>query len=101
MSRLVAIADAHLGRAHYQAVDPNGLNQREVDFAAAWHRAVEAALGLDPDAVLVLGDLFDAPRPTYRAFREGARGRRTGRQGPAPRPAQGQGPPPRPGARRR
>jgi DNA repair protein SbcD/Mre11 len=77
MSRLVAIADAHLGRAHYQAVDPGGLNQREVDFAASWHRAVEAALGLDPDAVLVLGDLFDAPRPTYRAFREGARGLRT------------------------
>ena len=42
---------------------PNGLNQREVDFAASWHRAVEAALGLDPDAVLVLGDLFDAPGP--------------------------------------
>jgi DNA repair protein SbcD/Mre11 len=77
VSRLVAIADAHLGRAHYQAVDPGGLNQREVDFAASWHRAVEAALGLDPDAVLVLGDLFDAPRPTYRAFREGARGLRT------------------------
>jgi DNA repair protein SbcD/Mre11 len=76
MSRLVAIADAHLGRAHYQAVDPNGLNQREADFTAAWHRAVEAALGLDPDGVLVLGDLFDAPRPTYRAFREGARGLR-------------------------
>src|SRR4029453_10900661 len=71
------IADAHLGRAHYQAVDAGGLNQREVDFAASWHRAVEAALGLDPDAVLVLGDLFDAPRPTYRAFREGARGLRT------------------------
>src|ERR671920_635068 len=51
MAKLVAIADAHLGRAHYQAVDPN--------------------------AVLVLGDLFDAPRPTYRAFREGARGLRT------------------------
>ena len=77
MARIVAISDAHLGRAHYQAVDPNGLNQREVDFAASWHRAVEAALGLDPDAVLVLGDLFDAPRPTYRAFREGARGLRT------------------------
>jgi len=77
MARIVAIADAHLGRAHYQAVDSNGLNQREADFSAAWHRAVEAAIGLDPDAVLVLGDLFDAPRPTYRAFREGARGLRT------------------------
>ena len=42
---------------------PGGLNQREVDFAASWHRAVEAALGLDPDAVLVLGDLFDALGP--------------------------------------
>jgi DNA repair exonuclease SbcCD nuclease subunit len=76
LSRLVAIADAHLGRAHYQAVDEAGLNQREADFAAAWHRAVQAALDLDPDAVLLLGDLFDAPRPTYRAFREGARGLR-------------------------
>src|SRR4029453_459477 len=70
------IADAHLGRAHYQAVDAGGLNQREVDFAASWHRAVEAALGLDPDAGLVLGGLFDAPPPTRRAFREGARGLR-------------------------
>jgi DNA repair protein SbcD/Mre11 len=74
--RVIAISDAHLGRSHYQAVDEHGLNQREADFTAAWHRAVEAALGLDPDAVLVLGDLFDAPRPTYRAFREGAKGLR-------------------------
>jgi DNA repair exonuclease SbcCD nuclease subunit len=76
MARLVAIADAHLGRAHYQAVDEQGLNQREADFTAAWHRSVQAALDLNPDAVLLLGDLFDAPRPTYRAFREGARGLR-------------------------
>ncbi len=76
MPTLVAIADAHLGRSHYHTVDERGLNQREADFAAAWHRAVEAALALDPDAVLVLGDLFDAPRPTYRAFREGASGLR-------------------------
>jgi DNA repair exonuclease SbcCD nuclease subunit len=76
MARLVAIADAHLGRAHYHAVNEQGLNQREADFAASWHRAVDAALALDPDAVLVLGDLFDIPRPSYRAFREGAKGLR-------------------------
>src|SRR6266498_2488595 len=76
MTRIVAIADAHLGRAHHHSVDEHGINQREADFAASWHRAVDAALGLDPDAVLVLGDLFDAPRPTYRAFREGAKGLR-------------------------
>jgi DNA repair protein SbcD/Mre11 len=76
MARVVAISDAHLGRAHYQAVDERGLNQREADFTAAWHRSVQAALDLNPDAVLLLGDLFDAPRPTYRAFREGARGLR-------------------------
>src|SRR5919201_6050139 len=73
---VLGLADARLGRSHYQAVDEHGLNQREADFTADWHRAVEAALGLDPDAVLVLGDLFDAPRPTYRAFREGAKGLR-------------------------
>ena len=44
VSRLVAIADAHLGRAHYQAVDSGGLNQREVDFRRL-HRAVEPAPG--------------------------------------------------------
>jgi len=77
MARIVAISDAHLGRTHYQSVNERGLNQREADFAESWHRAVAAALDLDPDAVLVLGDLFDAPRPTYRAFREGARGLRT------------------------
>jgi exonuclease SbcD len=76
MSSVVAISDAHLGRAHYHAVDEAGINQREADVAAAWHRAVAAALALEPDAVLVLGDLFDSPRPSYRAFREGARGLR-------------------------
>ncbi len=76
MSRIVAISDAHLGRAHYHAVNEQGLNQREADFVASWHRAVDAALALDPDGLLVLGDLFDIPRPSYRAFREGARGLR-------------------------
>ncbi|HZD38782.1 MAG TPA: metallophosphoesterase [Actinomycetes bacterium] len=76
MARIVAIADAHLGCAHYHAVNEQGLNQREADFAASWHRAVEAALALDPDGVLLLGDLFDIPRPSYRAFREGQRGLR-------------------------
>ncbi|HKE98739.1 MAG TPA: metallophosphoesterase [Actinomycetes bacterium] len=76
MPRIVAISDAHLGRSHYHAVDEAGINQREADVAAAWHRAVAAALALDPDGVLVLGDLFDSPRPSYRAFREGARGLR-------------------------
>jgi DNA repair exonuclease SbcCD nuclease subunit len=76
MTRLVAIADAHLGCAHYHAVNEQGLNQREADFAASWHRALEAALALDPDGVLLLGDLFDNPRPSYRAFREGQRGLR-------------------------
>jgi exonuclease SbcD len=76
MARIVAISDAHLGRNHYHAVDETGINQREADIAAAWHRAVDAALGLDPDAILVLGDLFDTARPSYRAFREGAKGLR-------------------------
>jgi DNA repair exonuclease SbcCD nuclease subunit len=77
MPRIVAISDAHLGRTHYHAVDETGVNQREADIAAAWHRAVAAALALDPDGVLILGDLFDTPRPSYRAFREGAKGLRT------------------------
>jgi DNA repair protein SbcD/Mre11 len=84
MARIIAISDAHLGRSHYHAVNEAGINQREADIAAAWHRCVDAALKLNPDAILVLGDLFDSPRPSYRAFREGARGLRTLHAGGVP-----------------
>lgn len=69
MARLAALGDAHLGRQYYSRTTPEGANQREVDFERSFEAAVDLALSLAPDVVLLLGDVFDHPRPGYRAFR--------------------------------
>lgn len=69
MPRVVALGDAHLGRQYYSRTTPDGANQRERDFEVAFEAAVDVALSLEPDVVFLLGDLFDHPRPGYRAFR--------------------------------
>ena len=51
LSRLVALGDAHLGRAYYQVVDPNGVNQRELDFEESC-TGPSSPPWPDPDAVL-------------------------------------------------
>jgi DNA repair exonuclease SbcCD nuclease subunit len=69
MSLVVALGDAHLGRQYYSRTTPSGVNQREADFEEAFTAAVDLALSLHPDVVLWLGDIFDHPRPGYRAYR--------------------------------
>ena len=69
MSLVVALGDAHLGRQYYSRTTPSGVNQREADFEEAFTAAVDLALSLQPDVVLWLGDIFDHPRPGYRAYR--------------------------------
>ncbi len=69
MARLVAFGDAHLGRTHLAHLrDEAGRNLREEDFLRSFDWAVERALELEPDGVLLLGDLFDHARPSYRSF---------------------------------
>lgn len=69
MARVAAIGDAHLGRSYLPRITPEGVNQREHDFEESFEAAVELALSLAPDAIVWLGDIFDAPRPTYRSYR--------------------------------
>lgn len=69
MPRVVALGDAHLGRQYYAKTTPEGANQREADFEDSFAAAVDVALSLQPDVVVWLGDIFDHPRPGYRAFR--------------------------------
>ncbi|HKN88922.1 MAG TPA: metallophosphoesterase, partial [Acidimicrobiia bacterium] len=69
MARVVALGDAHLGRQYYSRTTADGANQREHDFEQAFEAAVDLALSLEPDVMLWLGDVFDHPRPGYRAFR--------------------------------
>jgi DNA repair exonuclease SbcCD nuclease subunit len=69
VARLVALGDAHLGRQYYARTTPDGVNQRERDFEESFLAAVDLALSLEPDGLVWLGDVFDQPRPGYRAYR--------------------------------
>ena len=69
MARVVALGDAHLGRQYYSRTTPDGANQRERDFEESFEAAVDLTLSLEPEVVLWLGDVFDHPRPGYRAYR--------------------------------
>lgn len=69
MARLVAFGDCHLGRTHLaHQRDDQGRNLREEDFLRSFDWAVEETLRQEPDGVLLLGDLFDHARPSYRVF---------------------------------
>lgn len=58
------ISDTHLGYARYSKLEPtSNRNQREVDVARAYERAVDAILERDVDLVIHSGDVFDTIRP--------------------------------------
>jgi DNA repair protein SbcD/Mre11 len=66
--RIFHTSDTHLGHQQYPRTDASGLNQREQDIYAAWHKVVAAAVAERPDLVVHAGDLFDGVRPGNRAL---------------------------------
>lgn len=72
--RLVHIADPHLGYRAYNRINRAGLNAREADVFDAFRRALAKAVELQPDVVLIAGDLFHIVRPSnltiQHTFRE-------------------------------
>ena len=66
--RIFHTSDTHLGHQQYPRTDEAGLNQREQDIYAAWHKVVDAAVAEGPDLFLHAGDLFDGVRPGNRAL---------------------------------
>ncbi|MGH2709919.1 MAG: metallophosphoesterase family protein [Actinomycetota bacterium] len=75
MARLVAFGDAHLGRTHLAALrDDEGRNMREEDFLHSFDWAIGETLRQEPDGFLLLGDLFDHAKPSYRVFTRVLRG---------------------------
>ncbi len=71
--RIVHFADAHLGYRAYHRVTDKGINQREQDVQNAFGAVMKAAVDLQPDLVLMAGDLFHSVRPSnlvlQRAFK--------------------------------
>ena len=66
--RLVHLADIHLGFRQYQRQTPGGLNQREADVAKSLRAVIDRIIELDPDIVLIAGDVFHTVRPTNPAI---------------------------------
>jgi exonuclease SbcD len=75
--RIAHLADPHLGFRRFHRLTERGHNQREVDVAQAFARAIDGIIAEAPDAVILAGDLFESVRPTnsaiLAAFRQFAR----------------------------
>ena len=66
--RLIHFADLHLGFRQFHRLTPDGGNQREADVARAFERAVDRTIELQPDLVLIGGDVFHSVRPSNPAI---------------------------------
>jgi DNA repair protein SbcD/Mre11 len=66
--RLVHLSDLHLGFRQYQRLTPLGINQREADVARSFEFAIGKTIELQPDLVVIGGDVFHHVRPTNPAI---------------------------------
>ena len=66
--KLVHFSDIHLGYRQYQRQTPTGINQREADIALAFRKTIDWTIELQPDLVLIGGDVFHNVRPTNPAI---------------------------------
>ncbi|MEJ2184866.1 MAG: DNA repair exonuclease [Gemmatimonadota bacterium] len=62
------LADLHLGYRAYRRMAPGGVNLREYDVAEAFRVALDRVIELEPDLVLVAGDVFHTVRPSNAAI---------------------------------
>jgi DNA repair protein SbcD/Mre11 len=65
---IVHLADLHLGYRAYHRMAPGGVNLREHDVAEAFRTALDRVIELEPDLVLVAGDVFHTVRPSNAAI---------------------------------
>ncbi|MGQ9807754.1 MAG: metallophosphoesterase family protein [Armatimonadota bacterium] len=68
--RIAHIADVHLGYRAYSRVTSRGLNQREADVFRAFRSVLDRVAELDPDLIIIAGDLFHTVRPSNFAIHQ-------------------------------
>jgi len=67
--KIAHLADCHLGYSAYNKVDERtGLNVRELDFYQAFLWTIDKIRSLEPDVVVLAGDLFHVRRPAASAI---------------------------------
>ena len=71
------LADLHLGYRAYHRLAPGGINIRERDVAQAFRAAIDQLIALQPQLIVIAGDIFHSARPSNAsiadAFRQFAR----------------------------
>lgn len=72
--RLIHLADIHLSFRQFQRLSPDGCNQRELDVEKTWDWTVNRIIQLQPDLILIAGDLFHHSHPSNRAVRAAVQG---------------------------
>ncbi len=72
--RIVHLSDLHLGYRAYNRVNKVGLNAREADVFRVFREALNKVAEIQPDLVLIAGDMFHVVRPSnltiQHTFRE-------------------------------
>jgi len=62
--KIVHLADLHLGYRAYSKLSAEGLNIREKDIIKTFKEALDKISELNPDLILIAGDIFHRPRPS-------------------------------------
>ena len=65
---LAHLSDLHLGFRAYGRIE-RGVDIRERDVSAAFERALQDVIRVNPGIVVVSGDVFDRPDPPARHHR--------------------------------
>jgi DNA repair protein SbcD/Mre11 len=72
--KLLHLSDLHLGFRSYSRQAPGGRNQRELDVSSAFSAAIDRTIELEPDLVVIGGDIFHMVRPSNPAIVDAYRG---------------------------
>ncbi len=71
--KLVHFSDLHLGYRAYHRTLPQGINIREADVAKAFREALGKVLEIQPEFLLIAGDVFHTVRPSNSAIADAFR----------------------------
>jgi hypothetical protein len=67
------LADLHLGYRAYHRLGQGGINARERDVALSFRNALDKVIKLEPDIILIAGDVFHTVRPSNAAIADAFR----------------------------
>lgn len=62
--KIVHISDLHIGYKAYNRLEKNGFNVREMDVLSAFQETLEKTARINPDLIIIAGDVFHKPRPS-------------------------------------